>query len=160
YAPDGFFDGQVVSPDGHCRAFDAKAQGTIFGSGVGIVVLKRLADAIADGDHIRAVISGYGLNNDRSGKVWWAAPSVEGQAQVISQALATARVNPDTVTYVEAHGTGTVIGDPVEVEALTRAFREYTERSGYCAIGSVKTNFGHLAMAAGVASLIKTVLML
>ncbi|MBV9790209.1 MAG: acyltransferase domain-containing protein, partial [Chloroflexi bacterium] len=147
----------IRSPDGHCRAFDASAQGTIFGSGVGVVVLKRLSDALTDGDTIHAVIKGAAINNDGAGKIGYTAPSVDGQAQVIAEALAVAGVDPATIDYVEAHGTGTALGDPIEIAALTEAFRATTDASGYCAIGSVKTNVGHLDTAAGVAGLIKTV---
>jgi amino acid adenylation domain-containing protein len=150
----------VMSPDGHCRAYDAAGRGTVFGSGVGIVVLKRLEDALRDGDTVRAVIRGTAINNDGSLKVGYTAPSVEGQAQVIAAAQAAAGVAPETITYVEGHGTATPLGDPVEVAALTRAFRTGTDPSGYCALGSVKTNIGHLDTAAGVAGLIKTVLAL
>jgi acyl transferase domain-containing protein/acyl carrier protein len=150
--------GAILSPDGHCRAFDTKAAGTVIGSGVGIVVLKRLADALADGDTIHAVIKGSAINNDGSAKVGYTAPSVEGQAEVILAAQAIAGVDADTISYVETHGTGTTIGDPIEIAALTQAFRESTDRRGFCAIGSVKTNVGHLDAAAGVAGLIKTVL--
>lgn len=155
YERDGPF-----SPDGHCRAFDARARGTLFGSGVGVVVLKPLADALADGDHVCAVIKGSAVNNDGSTKVDYAAPSVVGQAEVIAEALAHAGVDADGISYVEAHGTGTALGDPIEIAALTKAFRRTTERRGFCAIGSVKTNFGHLDAAAGVTGLIKTVLAL
>ncbi|MGD9030392.1 MAG: beta-ketoacyl synthase N-terminal-like domain-containing protein, partial [Anaerolineae bacterium] len=153
-------EGGIASPDGHCRAFDARARGTIGGNGVGIVVLKRLADALRDGDQVHAVIKGSAVNNDGSVKVGYTAPSVKGQAQVIARAQYMADVDPETISYVEAHGTGTVLGDPVEVAALTDVFRASTERTGFCAIGSVKTNFGHLDAAAGVAGLIKTVLAL
>jgi phthiocerol/phenolphthiocerol synthesis type-I polyketide synthase E len=153
-------EGSIFTPDGHCRAFDARAGGTIFGSGVGIVVLKRLADAVADRDTIHAVVKGTAVNNDGSGKVNYTAPSVERQAAAVAEALANADVDAATVSYVEAHGTGTRVGDPIEVAALTRAFRAFTEERGYCAIGSVKTNIGHLDAAAGVAGLIKTVLAL
>lgn len=152
--------GAILSPDGHCRAFDAKAAGTVIGSGVGIVVLKRLADAIADGDTIHAVIKGSAINNDGSAKAGYTAPSVEGQAEVILAAQAIAGVSADSISYIEAHGTGTTLGDPIEVAALTQAFRESTERRGYCGIGSVKTNVGHLDAAAGIAGLIKTILAL
>ncbi|WP_442948492.1 aminotransferase class III-fold pyridoxal phosphate-dependent enzyme [Nostoc sp.] len=151
--------GGIMSPDGHCRAFDAKAQGTISGNGVGIVVLKRLEDALADGDCIHAVIKGSAINNDGSLKVGFTAPSVDGQAKVIAEALAMARVESETISYVETHGTGTVLGDPIEIAALTQAFRP-TDKKNYCAIASVKTNIGHLDAAAGVAGLIKTVLAL
>ncbi|HJX29117.1 MAG TPA: polyketide synthase, partial [Thermoanaerobaculia bacterium] len=150
-------DASVMSPDGHCRAFDEKAAGTVNGSGVGLVVLKRLADALADGDTIRAVILGSAINNDGSSKVGFTAPSVEGQAEVIAEALLMAGIEAETVGYVEAHGSGTPLGDPVEIAALTQAYRGVTERSGFCAIGSVKSNIGHLDAAAGVAGLIKTV---
>ncbi|HYP25136.1 MAG TPA: beta-ketoacyl synthase N-terminal-like domain-containing protein, partial [Blastocatellia bacterium] len=153
-------EGGISSPDGHCRAFDAQAQGTIFGSGVGIVVLKRLADAINDGDRIHAVIKGSAINNDGAMKVGYTAPSVEGQSQVISMAQQLAGVEAETISYIEAHGTGTPLGDPVEVEALTKAFRASTQKKGFCALGSVKTNIGHLDAAAGVAGLIKAVLAL
>ena len=153
-------EGGIGSPDGHCRAFDARAQGTVSGSGVGIVLLKRLGDALADGDSIRAVIRGSAVNNDGSSKIGYTAPSIDGQAEVIAEAQAVAGIQPETITYVETHGTGTVLGDPIEIEALTRAFRSRTQNKGFCAIGSVKTNFGHLDEAAGVAGLIKTVLAL
>src|ERR1041384_2874045 len=153
-------DGGIMSPDGHCRAYDARAAGTVAGSGVGVVVLKRLSDALADGDNIRAVIRGSAANNDGSHKIGYTAPSVEAQATVITEALAVAGVEPDSVTYVEGHGTATSLGDPIELEALTKAFRASTDRVGYCALGSVKSSIGHLDAAAGVAGLIKTVLML
>ncbi|HMD83202.1 MAG TPA: SDR family NAD(P)-dependent oxidoreductase [Terriglobia bacterium] len=152
--------GGILSPDGHCRAFDARAQGTGLGSGLGIVVLKRLEDAMAAGDCIHAVIKGTAINNDGDQKIGYTAPSVEGQAKVIAMAQAVAGIKPETITYIEAHGTGTTLGDPIEIEALTRAFRAGTAAKGFCAIGSVKTNFGHLEAAAGIAGLIKTVLAL
>ncbi|MBB4845173.1 acyl transferase domain-containing protein/aryl carrier-like protein [Paucibacter oligotrophus] len=152
--------GAILSPDGHCRAFDAKAGGTMIGSGVGVVVLKRLNEAIADGDTIHAVIKGSAMNNDGAAKVGYTAPSVDGQAAVILAAQAMADVSADTIGYVEAHGTGTVLGDPIEIAALTQAFRGGTDRKGHCAIGSVKTNVGHLDAAAGVTGLIKTVMAL
>ncbi|PPE65560.1 type I polyketide synthase [Caldimonas caldifontis] len=151
-------EGEILSPDGHCHAFDADSKGTVFGSGVGVVVLRRLADAIADGDHIHAVIKGSAVNNDGSMKVGYMAPSVDGQAQAIAEALAIANVAPDTITYVEAHGTGTPVGDPIEIAALTQAYREGTDKTGYCGIGSVKTNIGHTDTAAGVASFLKVAL--
>ena len=153
-------DGSITSPDGHCRAFDADAQGVIGGSGAGVVVLKRLAEAIADGDYIHAIIRGSAINNDGGNKVGYTAPSIEGQAAVIVTAMATAEVAADSVSYVETHGTGTKLGDPIEVAALTQAFRSGTDRKQFCAIGSVKTNIGHLDAAAGVAGLIKTILAL
>ncbi|MEM9511935.1 MAG: type I polyketide synthase, partial [Cyanobacteria bacterium P01_E01_bin.48] len=158
--------GGINAPDGHCRAFDARAAGTIFGSGVGIVVLKRLEDAIADGDTIYASIRGSAINNDGSAKIGYTAPSIEGQAAVIAEAMAISEVEPSDISYVEAHGTGTALGDPIEVSALTQAFRATTHTSsavtanGYCGLGSVKTNFGHLDVAAGIAGLIKTTLAL
>jgi len=158
----GYFyeEGSIVSPDGHCRAFDARAQGTVFGSGVGVVVLKRLSAALADGDAIYAVIRGWAINNDGSLKVGYTAPSVDAQARVVEEALAMADVDPATIGYVEAHGTGTALGDPVEVAALTRAFGGGAAVPGSCAIGSVKTNVGHLDSAAGVTGLIKAALAL
>ncbi|NEQ64996.1 MAG: acyltransferase domain-containing protein, partial [Symploca sp. SIO2D2] len=153
-------EGMIASPDGHCRAFDAKARGTILGSGVGVVVLKPLSKAIADGDSIQAVIKGSAINNDGSLKLGYTAPSVAGQIGVIAQAQAVAGINPETIHYIEAHGTGTELGDPIEIEALTKTFAEHTQKKQFCAIGSVKTNVGHLNTAAGVASLIKTVLTL
>ncbi len=152
--------GGIISPDGHCRAFDAKAAGTVAGEGVGIVVLKRLQDARADGDQVLAVIKGFALNNDGSLKVGYTAPSVEGQADVIAMAQAMAGVPADSISYIEAHGTGTPLGDPIEIEGLTKAFRASTSRKQFCAIGSVKSNIGHLDTAAGVAGLIKTTLAL
>ncbi|TBR56967.1 polyketide synthase, partial [Westiellopsis prolifica IICB1] len=150
----------ISSPDGHCRAFDANAGGTVMGSGVGIVVLKRLKDALADGDHIYAVLKGSAINNDGSGKVAFTAPSVVGQAKVIAEAQAIAKFDPETITYIETHGTGTKLGDPIEISALKKVFNAHTQKKGFCAIGSVKTNVGHLNSAAGVAGLIKAVLAL
>ncbi|HEX3531178.1 MAG TPA: acyltransferase domain-containing protein, partial [Thermoanaerobaculia bacterium] len=152
--------GGLLSPDGHCRSFDAQAAGTVFGSGVGAVVLRRLEDALAAGDRVRAVILGSAVNNDGSLKVGFAAPSEAGQAGVIAEALAVAGVEPDDIGYVEAHGSGTPIGDPIEIAALTRAFRERTERKGFCALGSIKSNVGHLEAASGAAGLLKTILSL
>src|SRR5208283_5238039 len=153
-------EGGIVSPDGHCRAFDADAQGTVFGSGCAIVVLKSLDEAIADGDSIYAVIKGYGVNNDGAGKVGFTAPSVEGQAAAIRRAHQTAGVDPATISYIEAHGTGTPLGDPIEIAALTRAFGASSEETQFCAVGSAKTNVGHLDAAAGTTGLIKTALSL
>ena len=153
YQPDG-----TLSPDGHCRAFDERASGMVPGDGVALVVVKRLNDALRDGDAIRAVIRGSAINNDGSRKVGYTAPSVEGQVDVLTEALAIAGVDPDTIGYVEAHGTGTSVGDPIEVRALTQVYRRYTDRVGYCWLGSVKTNIGHLDSAAGVAGLIKATL--
>ncbi|WP_437982707.1 type I polyketide synthase [Sorangium sp. So ce117] len=151
-------EGAIASPDGHCRAFDAGARGTVGGSGVGVVLLKRLDDAIADRDAIIAVIKGSAINNDGRAKVGYTAPRVDGQARAIRAAHAAAGVDADSITYVEAHGTGTPLGDPIEIAALTQVFRATTERKGFCAIGSVKTNVGHLDAAAGVAGLIKAAL--
>jgi acyl transferase domain-containing protein len=150
----------VFSPDGHCRAFDAAAEGTVSGNAVGVVVLKRLSEALEDGDHVHAVIRGSAINNDGSLKVGYTAPSVDGQAEVIALAQAVARVGPESIGYVEAHGTGTPLGDPVEIAALTQVFGAGTDRKRFCAVGSVKTNIGHSDAAAGVSSLIKTVLTL
>ncbi|HJR08153.1 MAG TPA: amino acid adenylation domain-containing protein [Pyrinomonadaceae bacterium] len=153
-------EGGINSPDGHCRAFDAGAQGTVPGNGGGLVLLKRLSDALADGDTIHAVILGSAINNDGSEKVGFTAPSVDGQAEVIASAQRAARVSPDTLTYIEAHGTGTPLGDPIELAALTQAFRAQTAKRDFCAVGSLKTNLGHLDAGAGIAGLIKTVLAL
>ncbi|HEX8128485.1 MAG TPA: amino acid adenylation domain-containing protein [Pyrinomonadaceae bacterium] len=153
-------EGGINSPDGHCRAFDAGAQGTVPGNGGGLVLLKRLADAIADGDTIHAVILGSAINNDGSEKVGFTAPSVDGQAQVIAEAQRAAAISPESVTYIEAHGTGTPLGDPIELTALAQAFRTQTPKKGFCAVGSLKTNLGHLDAGAGIAGLIKTVLAL
>src|SRR5262245_7873474 len=152
--------GNVHSLDGRCRPFDAAGTGTIFGSGVAAVLLKRLPDAIADGDHVYAVIKGTAVNNDGGRKVSYTAPSVHGQARAMVEALALADVSPDTIQYVECHATGTVVGDPLEIQALTRAFRTGTDRTGFCAVGSVKGNIGHPEQAAGLAGLIKTALAL
>ncbi|HEV2853793.1 MAG TPA: SDR family NAD(P)-dependent oxidoreductase [Thermoanaerobaculia bacterium] len=152
-------EGGILSPDGHCRAFDAEARGTVGGNGCGVVVLKRLEDALAEGDTVHAVIRGSAINNDGSKKVGYTAPGIEGQVQVIGRALAAAELEPDSLGYVEAHGTGTALGDPIEVSALAQAFRAAGSRDrGFCALGSVKTNIGHLDAAAGVAGLIKAVL--
>ena len=158
----GYFyqEGGITSPDGRCCAFDAKAQGTIFGDGVGIVVLKRLEDALADNDCIHAVIKGSAINNDGAAKVGYTAPSVGGQASVITEAQAIARFHPETITYIETHGTGTALGDPIEISALKKVFEARTKKKGFCAIGSVKTNVGHLNTASGVTGLIKTVMAL
>ena len=153
-------EGGILSPDGHCRAFDADAGGTIFGSAVGIVVLKRLEEAIADGDTIHAVIRGSAVNNDGSAKAGFTAPSVQSQAELITEALLVADVDPRSISYVEAHGTGTNLGDPIELAALTKAYLGWTRDRGFCAIGSVKTNVGHLDTAAGVTGLIKTAMAL
>ncbi|MFT4101594.1 MAG: condensation domain-containing protein [Burkholderiaceae bacterium] len=155
-----FQPGAIFSPDGHCRAFDAAAAGTVLGSGAGVVVLKRLDDALREGDHVEAVIRSTAANNDGADKIGFTAPSVNGQAAVIRAAHVLANVSPATISYVEAHGSGTTLGDPIEVAALTQAFRLGTDRTGFCAVGSVKTNVGHLDCAAGVAGLIKTTLAL
>ncbi len=153
-------EGLILSPDGHCRVFDCDAKGTVFGRGIGIVVLKPLADAITHGDHVYAVVKGSAINNDGSTKVGYTAPSVNGQAGVITEAIANAGIECETIEYIEAHGTGTVQGDPIEISALTQAFRSSTQKKGFCAIGSVKSNIGHLDVASGIAGFIKTVLML
>ncbi|MUG96552.1 SDR family NAD(P)-dependent oxidoreductase [Scytonema sp. UIC 10036] len=153
-------EGMIVSSDGHCRAFDARAQGTIFGSGAGIVVLKRLEDALADGDNIYAVVKGSAVNNDGGTKVGYMAPNGDGQAAVVTEAMAMAGIDANTISYVEAHGTGTPLGDPIEIGGLTQAFRASTQSKNFCAIGSVKTNVGHLQIASGVVGFMKTVLSL
>ncbi len=152
--------GGIQSSDGHCRPFDRQASGTVFSDGVGVVVLKRVEDALADGDRLDAVILSAALNNDGADKMSFAAPSVEGQAGAVSLALSQAGIGAEAISYVEAHGTGTALGDPIEIEALTRAFRATTDRRNFCAVGSVKSNLGHLLAAAGVAGFIKTVLAL
>lgn len=156
----GYFyeQGMILSPDGHCRAFDAQAQGTVPASGCGIVVLKRYKEAIDDGDHIHAVIRGSAVNNDGGRKVGFTAPAIDGQRQVIAEAMAVSGVKPESITYIEAHGTGTSLGDPIEFEALSQAFGKKEKAGKFCALGAVKTNLGHTGAAAGVAGLIKTVL--
>ncbi|HYW51837.1 MAG TPA: SDR family NAD(P)-dependent oxidoreductase [Gemmatimonadaceae bacterium] len=153
-----FKENEILSPDGHCRAFDADSAGTVFGSGAGVVVLRRLQDALDDGDNILAVVRGSAINNDGAGKIGYLAPSVDGQAAAIAEAIEVAGVTADSIDYVEAHGTGTRVGDPIEVAALTQAFRRTTDATGFCGIGSVKTNIGHLDTAAGVAGVLKVVL--
>ncbi len=158
----GYFykEGEILSPDGHCRAFDEKSAGTIISSAVGCVLLKPLDAAIADGDNVLAVIRGSAINNDGNEKVGYLAPSVPGQSRVVAEALAVADVDARDVTYVEAHGTGTLIGDPIEIAGITQAYRQSTEDTQYCGIGSLKSNIGHTGEAAGVAAFIKTVLAL
>jgi acyl transferase domain-containing protein/acyl carrier protein len=153
-------EGGILSPDGHTRTFDAQGRGMVFANGLGCVVLKRLADALRDGDSIHGLILGSAVNNDGSVKVGFTAPSVNGQAEVIVEALAAADVNPETIGYVEAHGTATALGDPAEIAGLTKAWRRWTDKRRYCGIGSVKTNIGHLDAAAGVTGLVKAVLCL
>jgi len=155
-----YSEGSIGSKDGFCRPFDAAATGTVFSHGAGAVLLKRLEDALADGDHITAVIRGFGVNNDGSMKAGYMAPGVDGQSGVIAAAQAMAGVDAGSITYIEAHGTATPLGDPIEVAALTKAFRLSTEASGFCAIGTAKANVGHLDAAAGVAGVIKTALSL
>ncbi len=158
----GYFykENEILSPDGECHAFDHRAQGTVFGSGAGCVALKRLDDAIRDGDHIWAVVKGSAINNDGAQKAGYLAPSVEGQARCVAEAQAMSDVPAETVDYIECHGTGTYLGDPIEVAAMTQAFQQTTDKTQFCKIGSVKTNIGHLDTAAGVASLIKVALSL
>ena len=151
-------EGGIRSPDGHCRAFDAAAAGCVAGSGAGVVALKRMADALRDGDTIRAVVKGWAINNDGAEKIGYTAPSVKGQANVIAEALAMADLDPSAVSYIETHGTGTALGDPIEIAALKEVFGAAPPRT--CALGAVKTNIGHLDTAAGVAGFIKTVLAL
>ena len=152
--------GNILSADGHCRPFDASAGGTTFGSGAGVVLLKRLEDAIADRDSILAVVKESAVNNDGAIKIGYTAPSLEGQAEVVSLAQGLAGIQPETIGYIETHGTGTPLGDPIEIAALSQVFRARTQKRGFCAIGSVKSNVGHLESAAGVTGLIKTVLAL
>ena len=153
-------EGSILSPDGHCRAFDADAHGTLWGSGGGMVLLKRLSDALADGDTVHGLLLGSAINNDGSDKVGFSAPSVSGQSEVIAQALGVAGVEPGDIDYVEAHGTGTQVGDPIEVRALADVFGGRGLPAGSCRMGTVKPNIGHLAAAAGTVGLIKTVLSL
>ncbi|MEO8150556.1 MAG: amino acid adenylation domain-containing protein [Bacteroidia bacterium] len=155
-----YSEGSLYSKDGHTRSFSADATGTTFSDGGGIVVLKRYKDALKDGDQVYAVLRGVGINNDGHDKASFTAPSVQGQASVIATAQADAGIDAETISYIEAHGTATPIGDPIEVEALTNAFRSQTQEKQFCAIGSIKSNFGHLTAAAGVAGLIKTALAL
>jgi len=150
-------DGEILSPDGRCRVFDAGSKGTLFGSGVGVVVLRRLEEALDDGDSVLAVIRGSAVNNDGASKIGYLAPSVDGQAEAVAEALAVSEVAPDSIQYVECHGTGTAVGDPIEIAALTEAYRHGTGAKGFCAVGSVKPNIGHTDTAAGVASFIKAV---
>ncbi|MCC5795656.1 MAG: polyketide synthase, partial [Chromatiales bacterium] len=151
-------EGGIESQDGHCRPFDRQATGTVFSNGVGVVVLRRLEDALEEGDHIHAVLLGAAVNNDGAAKIGFAAPSVRGQADAIANALAQGNVDPASIGFVEAHGTATQMGDPVEVEGLRQAFGYPGSGTAYCALGSVKGNFGHLLAAAGVTGLIKAVL--
>src|SRR6266567_3469105 len=153
-------EGGIVSPDGACRTFDAQAQGSVMGNGVGVVVVKRLAEALADGDHIYAVILGSAINNDGSKRVSYTAPGLDGQTEVIAEALGHAGVEAETISYIEAHGTATRLGDAVELAAMKKAFGLRTQQKGFCAIGSVKPNVGHLDRASGVTGLIKTALAL
>ncbi|MHC5210620.1 MAG: type I polyketide synthase [Planctomycetota bacterium] len=152
--------GEILSPDGHCRALDHRPMGTVFGSGAGIVALRRLEDAVRDGDRIYAVLKGSAVNNDGAGKVGYMAPSVDGLASVIAEALATAGVDPDTIGFVEAHGSGTAMGVPIEIAAMRQVFGRSSSRTAPCGLGAVKANIGHLDTAAGVAGLIKTALAL
>ncbi|MCX6366321.1 MAG: polyketide synthase [Armatimonadetes bacterium] len=155
-----YVPGSILSPDGSVHAFDESANGTVFGSGVGVVVLKRLEDALKDNDTIHAVIRGAAINNDGADKAGFTAPSISGQSEVIAMAQALAGVSADEISYVESHGTGTPLGDPIEIAGLTRAFRETTEATQFCALGTLKPNIGHLDVASGVAGLIKTILAL
>ncbi|MGM8225007.1 beta-ketoacyl synthase N-terminal-like domain-containing protein [Cellvibrio sp. ARAG 10.3] len=155
-----YVEDSILSRDGHCRAFDEQGSGTLWGSGCGVVLLKRLEDALRDNDNIRAIIRGSAINNDGNEKVGYTAPSVEGQAEVVIQALASADLEPRDISYIEAHGTGTKLGDPIEVAALINVFDEFEQSDSHCLIGSVKPNIGHLGAAAGIASFIKSVLAL
>lgn len=153
-------EGSLESPDGKCRTFDKNAQGTVFSRGGGVITLKRLKDALEDNDHIYAVILGGAINNDGNRKAGYTAPSVQGQVEVITEAIEFAGINPRSISMVEAHGTATPVGDPIEVSSLTEAFSQYTNDKQYCALGSVKTNIGHTDVASGVASIIKAALSL
>ncbi|MGD9971998.1 MAG: amino acid adenylation domain-containing protein [Desulfatirhabdiaceae bacterium] len=153
-------EGMVLSPDGHCRAFDEQARGMMPGNGVGVVLLKDLEKALKDNDHIYAVVRGTAVNNDGADKTGYTTPSVAGQAKVIREAITIAEIDCESISYVETHGTGTELGDPIEIESISDVFRAETDKKGFCAIGSVKTNIGHLDTAAGIASFIKTVLSL
>lgn len=150
-------EGEILSPDGHCRSFDARSQGTVFGSGAALVVLKRLEDAQRDRDTVLAVIRGSAVNNDGAGKVGYLAPGLDGQAACVAEAIGMADVDPRSIGLVEAHGTGTPVGDPIEVQALTQTYRKHTQDVGFAVLGSVKSNIGHLDTAAGTAGLIKAV---
>ena len=147
--------GSILSQDGYCRPFDESANGTVFGSGVACLALKRLEDAIEDNDRIYSVIKGFALNNDGSDKVGYTAPSVSGQMEVIGDALDFAQVDAATISYLETHGTGTIMGDPIEVEAVSQVYESYTEKKQFCALGSIKANMGHLNVASGIAGIIK-----
>ena len=153
-------EGGIVSPDGECRTFDAKAQGSVMGNGAGVVALKRLDEAVEDGDYIYAVIRGSAVNNDGSVRVSYTAPGLDGQTEVIAEAIGNAGVPAETISYIEAHGTATMLGDAVELAAMQKAFALNTQKKGFCAIGSVKPNVGHLDRASGVTGLIKTSLAL
>ncbi len=155
-----YVEGHINSQDGKIRTFDAEASGTILGDGTGVVVLKRLPDALNAGDNILAVIKGFAVNNDGTAKAGYSAPSVQGQKNTVAAAQRMADVNAESLSYIEAHGTGTLIGDPIEIRALTEVFRKQTDQKGFCALGSVKPNIGHSNIAAGMAGLIKTVLCL
>jgi len=155
-----YMPGEILSPDGHCRPFDAKGQGTVSGSGVGMVVLKRLSDALEDSDQIIAVIKGSAINNDGNDKIGFTAPSINGERRAVREALLLSEIEADTITYMETHGTGTPLGDPIEIQALTEAWRKDTSKKNYCALGAVKANVGHLDTAAGVIGFIKACLVL
>ena len=150
-------EGEIFSPDGFCRSFDKDANGTVLGEGCGIVVLRRLEDAVADNDHIWAVIKGSAVNNDGANRAGYTAPGIQGQMELLTIAQTMAGIGPEEISYIEAHGTGTQLGDPIEVSALTQVFRRSTPEVGFCGIGSVKSNIGHLDVAAGIAGLIKTI---
>lgn len=158
----GYFyeEGEIASPDGSCRPFDARSQGTVLSNGAAVVVLKRLQEALDDGDHIYSVIRGSAMNNDGNQRVSYTAPGLDGQASVIASALSYTRVHPETIAYIEANGSGTQMGDAIELAALTKAFSAKTQKKQFCAVGSLKSNVGHLDRASGVAGLIKTTLAL
>ncbi|PIE82201.1 MAG: hypothetical protein CSA15_00005, partial [Candidatus Delongbacteria bacterium] len=155
-----YVEGHINSKDGKVRTFDEKASGTILGDGVGVVVLKRLDDALRDKDTIYSVIKGYATNNDGIEKAGYSAPSVKGQQIVVKQALENANVSADTISFIETHGTGTLVGDPIEIRALSDVYERYSDKKQYCALGSVKPNIGHSNIAAGMASIMKASLSL
>ncbi|MGH2480710.1 MAG: ketoacyl-synthetase C-terminal extension domain-containing protein, partial [Ktedonobacteraceae bacterium] len=153
-------EGSILSPDGYCRTFDAKAKGSVLSNGVGVVAMKRFREALEDGDTIYAIIRGSATNNDGSQRVSYTAPGLDGQSGVMAEAMANAGVEPESISYIEAHGTATELGDAVEVAAMIKAFRASTQKKGFCAIGSIKPNTGHLDRASGVTGLMKTALAL
>ncbi|MGF2325058.1 beta-ketoacyl synthase N-terminal-like domain-containing protein, partial [Acinetobacter baumannii] len=155
-----FQNGSIVSPDGYCRPFSSEANGTVFSNGVGVIVLKRLEDAIKNRDTIYAIIKGRGVNNDGIDKLGFTAPSMSGQISCIRDALQQAQISAEEISFLEAHGTATALGDVIEIQALTSVYREQTDKTQFCALGSVKANIGHTDVTAGIAGIIKTALCL